>query len=85
MKHFPEQFPRVRRSGFGLPAGQRKIPNIKPRPKEDSDFVRLEVRTEVLHTLVKSKALFVEDVRGLDTGAKNRIKQWLLENLHRSF
>ncbi|CAA0114593.1 Uncharacterised protein [Halioglobus japonicus] len=44
-------------------------------------YIRLEIRSDRLFSLIDDKALVVEDLRGLDRKAKNWIKQRLLQTL----
>jgi hypothetical protein len=54
-----------------------------PLPPANTGFVRLEIRSDTLYSLISEKALVIEDLRGLDRPAKNWIKQRLLDSLLR--
>lgn len=49
--------------------------------RKKARYVRLEIRTDTLFSLIHNKALVVEDLRGLDGNAKRCIKQLLLDTL----
>lgn len=46
-------------------------------------YVRLEIRSDTLFSLIHDRAVVVEDLRGLDGKAKNWIRRRLLETLLR--
>ncbi len=49
--------------------------------REKARYVRLEIRTDTLFSLIHSKSLVIEDLRGLDGNAKRCIRQLLLDTL----
>jgi hypothetical protein len=48
---------------------------------QEAGYIRLEIRSETLYSLLNNKSLVAEDLRGLDQQAKIRIRQLLLETL----
>lgn len=49
--------------------------------REKARYVRLEIRTDTLYSLLNSRSLVIEDLRGLDGQAQRCIKQLLLDTL----
>jgi hypothetical protein len=47
----------------------------------NANYVRLEIRTDTLCSLINDKALVIEDLRGLDRQAKCWLRRRLLETL----
>ena len=47
----------------------------------NASYVRLEIRTDTLFSLINDKTLVIEDLRGLDRQAKRWIRKRLLDTL----
>jgi hypothetical protein len=57
-------------------------PSLQAAPRRaNTSYVRLEIRTETLFSLINDKTLVIEDLRGLDRQAKRWIRERLLETL----
>jgi hypothetical protein len=52
------------------------------KPKENQ-FIRLEIRSETLSSLIQNRAIMIEDLCGLDRKAKHYLQKVLLESLLR--
>ena len=50
-------------------------------PEDIPDYVQLEIKVDALHSLITSKALFIEDIKGLNRNGKIFIKRLLLKSL----
>ncbi len=50
-----------------------------PAQRANTHYIRLEIRTDTLYTLINNRSLAIEDLRGLDQQAQIRIKQLLLD------
>lgn len=72
------------RSG-GAPAfGRSAVPDplTRPHPQHGNvSYVRLEIRTDTLYSLINNRVLVIEDLRGLDRQAKSWIRKRLLDAL----
>lgn len=56
--------------------------SLRTHPRRAStSYVRLEIRTDALCSLLSNKSLVIEDLRGLDRQAKIWIRKRLLETL----
>jgi len=51
------------------------------RRREKAPYVQLEIRTDTLFSLLYSRSLVIEDLRGLDGQAQRCIRQLLLDTL----
>jgi hypothetical protein len=49
--------------------------------RDNSRYVRLEIRTDTLYSLINTRSLVIEDLRHLDGQAKRYIRQFLLDTL----
>ena len=49
----------------------------------EHQFIRLEIRSETLSSLIQNRAIMIEDLYGLDGKAKYYLKKILLETLLR--
>jgi hypothetical protein len=56
--------------------------SVQTHPRRaNTNYVRLEIRTDTLCSLINDKTLVIEDLRGLDRQAKRWIRKRLLETL----
>lgn len=49
----------------------------------EHQFIRLEIRSEILSSLIQNRAIMIEDLYGLDGKAKYYLKKTLLKTLLR--
>ena len=50
---------------------------------KEHQFIRLEIRSETLSSLIQNRAIMIEDLCGLDRKAKYHLQKILLETLLR--
>ena len=55
-----------------------------PGKSKEHQFIRLEIRSETLSSLIQNRAIMIEDLCGLDKKAKYYLQKILLETLLRS-
>lgn len=55
-----------------------------PGKSKEHQFIRLEIRSETLSSLIQNRAIMIEDLCGLDRKAKYYLQKILLETLLRS-
>ena len=58
-------------------------PSRSPGKIREHQFIRLEVRSETLRSLIQNRTIMIEDLYGLDGKAKYYLKKILLEALQR--
>ena len=66
--------------------GDGTIGNLSRSPgkSKEHQFIRLEIRSETLSSLIQNRAIMIEDLCGLDRKAKYYLQKILLETLLRS-